>query len=509
MNRCAPPPAQHDPADASVNPDTPDMMPLRPLRRASRRRATDTLSRSFTAGLVGLACATPGVAQEPADTLPPAEPPTIGDFVEADLARGPITAIVAGVVSQGQVDFLNAWGTLSAETTDSTTVMTPMAFPALSEILLAMTVRAFASTGALDADAPLSRWLPEWTGRLGGVTLNQLLSHTAGLDQSPLLPDQTWEEAIAALDDDSFVAEPGAVYSVSRYSFPLAAYVLERLAGMPFTEIAGQAVLAPLGMARSTFDPDSARAAGLATGYERGPDGPIPVAPPTEENGLPVLYTTTPDVLQLLSAWMSGVIRGSSPVGTAPPDVPRLDVTRHFGDGVMQDVAALVPQAWSNRGGAGFGSALHLYPEQETALFIWGNGDIPRGTLTWVRTLVAEAVGDVETSLASQGVRVTRSLDPSLAPDGLDELNEWAGLYRNGGALIGLRLVDGVLNIFDGERDIPLQGIAPATFAAPGGLPLELLRVGDQRVVLFDDLAYAWESAEVPAAPPGGGGAER
>lgn len=480
------------------------MRTISPTSHVSDRRRPPR-SLLVALGLLVVVPATGLQAQaEPDSATALIDPPTLEDFVEADFG-GPITAIVAGVVSQGEIDFLNAWGTLSAEGTDSADVVTLMAFPALTEVLLAMTVRAFASTGALDPDAPLSTWLPEWTGRLGRVTLNQLLSHTAGLDQSPVLPDQSWDEALAALDDDAFVAEPGSVFSVSRYSFPLAALVLERLAGMPFTDIASQAVLAPLGMGLSTFDPDSAVAAGMATGYIRGPDGPVAVDPPAEENGLPVLYTATPDVLQLLSAWMTGGIRGSAPLGTAPADVPRLDVSRHFGDGVMQDVAALVPQAWSNRGGAGFASSIHMYPEQATALFIWGNGDVPRGTLTWIRQLVAQAVGDVETSLASQGVRVTRSLDPTLQPDGLDELSEWAGLYRNGGALIGLRLVDGVMNIFDGQQDIPLQGIAPATFAAPGGSPLELVRIEDQRLILYDNLAYAWESADIPPAPAGGG----
>ena len=421
--------------------------------------------------------------------------------VAADLAGAP-TAIVAGVVTQGELDFLQAWGTLSVESSTAVEVQTAMAFPALSEILLAMTVRAFGAAGALDPEAPLSVLLPERTGMLGRVTLDQLLSHTSGLDNAALAPGQSWDEALAGLDDDAFVAEPGTIFSLSRYSFPLAAHVLERAVGMPFTDIVTAAVLTPLGMAGSTFDVAAAASRGLAVGYEFGPSGPTAVNPAPFVDGMPVLYTTAPDVLQLLSAWMTEGIRGSSPLGSAPADVPRLDVTRHFGDGVMQDVAALVPQAWVNRVGAGFGTAIHLYPEQETALFIWSNGDVAVGTLSWIRQLVAEAVGDVETTMASQGVRVTRTLDSGLQPDGLDDLDEWAGLYRNGSAYVGLRLIDGQLYYFDGQQDVPLLGVGPATFAARNGPSLELLRLGDRRMLMFGNLAYAWESAEVP--PPGG-----
>ncbi len=422
-------------------------------------------------------------------------------MVAADLTGVP-TGVVAGVVTQGELDFLQAWGTISAESTTAVEVQTAMAFPALSEILLAMTVRAFGAAGALDPAAPLSIILPERTGRLGRVTLNQLLSHTSGLDNAALPPGQSWDDALAGLDDGAFVAEPGEIFSLSRYSFPLAAHVLERVVGMPFSDIVTAAVLTPLGMAGSTFDVAEATSRGLAVGYDVGPSGPTPVSPAPFVDGMPVLYTTAPDVLQLLSAWMTEGIRGSSPIGSAPADVPRLDVTRHFGDGVMQDVAALVPQAWVNRVGAGFGTAIHIYPEQETALFIWSNGDVARGTLNWIRQLVAEAVGDVETTMASQGVRVTRTLDSELQPDGLDDLDEWAGLYRNGSSLVGLRLIDGQLYYYDGQRDVPLLGIGPATFAARNGPSLELLRLGDRRMLLYGNLAYAWESAEIP--PPGG-----
>ncbi|MEQ9569179.1 MAG: hypothetical protein RLN75_03225, partial [Longimicrobiales bacterium] len=251
--------------------------------------------------------------------------------------------------------------------------------------------------------------------------------------------------------------------------------------------------------------PDTAVARGRITGYEATEAGSRAVEPATTWEGLPVLYTAAPDVLQLLSAWMAGGIRGSSPIGTAPPAVPRLDPSRHFGDGVVQDVAALVPQAWVNHQGAGFGTSIHMYPEAEAALFVWSNGVIPRNTLFWVRRLLAEAVGDVETSMASQGVRVTRSTDPALRPDGLDDLSEWQGLYRNGAAQLGLRYTDDQLWYCDGTRDLPLQGIGPATFAyrgEGGGPPLQLVRVGDRRVVLYGALAYAWETAEVPV--PGG-----
>jgi CubicO group peptidase (beta-lactamase class C family) len=467
-------------------------------------------SRAFAAfGIVAASVLGSGSAaagQEPAPAAPAQQAPNLETIVAGDLT-GWATGIVAGVVVQGELDFLEAWGTAGLEATDSLEATALFAYPGMTEIMVAVTVRALGAAGMLDPQAPLSRVISEATGRLGRVTLDQLLSHTSGLDNSALPPGTTWAEALDALDDDAFVAEPGEVFSVSRYSYPLAARVLERAVGMPFRDIAAQAVLTPLGMGRSTFDLATARERGLATGYRYGENGPIAVEPVAEAAGLPVLFTAAPDVLQLLSAWMSGGIRGSSPVGGAPADVPRMDPSRHFNDGLTQDVVALVPQATVNREDLGFGTTIHLYPEQETGLFVWSNGPLPRGTVVWIRGLLAEAVGDLETSMASQGIPVRRTVDPSFMPDGLDDLAEWQGLYRNGSALIGLQYSEGQLRFFDGQNTFPLQGVGPATFAYRGeggsGPPLQLLRLGDRLAVLYGNLAYAWESAELPSA--GGG----
>ncbi|MBT8403572.1 MAG: beta-lactamase family protein [Gemmatimonadetes bacterium] len=470
---------------------------------------TTTTSRTlavtaFTALSLGLAA--PVATQEPAPAAPPPGAPTLDSVVAEDLTSF-ATGMVAGVVVQGELDFLAAWGTPDRQSTDSLEATSLLASPGMTEILVAVTVRALGAAGLLDPQAPLSRILAEATGRLGQVTLDQLLSHTSGLDNAAVPAGRTWAEALDGLGDDAFVAEPGEVFSASRYSYPLAARVLERAVGMPFAEIATQAVLTPLGMGRSTFDLDTARERGLTTGYRFDGSGPVAVEPVERAAGLPVLFTSTPDVLQLLSAWMSGGIRGSSPLGAAPADVPRMDPARHFSDGLTQDVEALVPQAAINRDDLGFRTTIHLYPEQETGLFIWANGPVPGRTIVWIRSLLAEAVGDVETSMASQGIPVRRTVDPTFMPDGLDDLAEWVGLYRNGSALIGLQFSEGQLRFFDGEETYPLQGVGPATFAYVGestsGPPLQLLRLGDRLIVLYGNLAYAWESAEVTA--PGGG----
>ncbi|MBT8338359.1 MAG: beta-lactamase family protein, partial [Gemmatimonadetes bacterium] len=147
---------------------------------------TTTTSRTLavtalTALSLGLAA--PVAAQEPAPAAPPPQAPTLDAVVAEDLTSF-ATGMVAGVVVQGELDFLAAWGTPDRQSTDSLEATSLLASPGMTEILVAVTVRALGAAGLLDPQAPLSRILAEATGRLGQVTLDQLLSHTSGLDNA-------------------------------------------------------------------------------------------------------------------------------------------------------------------------------------------------------------------------------------------------------------------------------------------------------------------------------------
>ncbi|MEK9507389.1 serine hydrolase domain-containing protein [Gemmatimonadota bacterium Y43] len=454
--------------------------------------------------LVGLALSAPLGAQVADSTAQAATDlaDELDTVVQADLEGTVGTGMVAGLVVAGELDFLQAWG-FDAEGGDSLQVTATFAYPGLTEVLVAMTIRALGAGGMVDPTAPLADLVGGVSDGLGRVTLDQLLTHTSGLADD-LLPEGAEGDAhLWALDADDFVAAPGEVYSVSRYSYPLAVRVLERVLNMPFPAIATQAVLTPLGMAGSTFDPAVAQQRDLATGYITTQAGRTAAEPVASLQGLPVLYTSTPDVLQLLAAWMSGGIRGSDPLVAGAEEAARIDPSRRLGDGVVVDVEALVPQAWITRFDAGFGTTIHMYPASEAALFVMSNGPLPRNSVLWIRQRVAEAVGDVETTMATEGVPVFRSTEPTRMPTGLDDLDEWHGLYRNGPIQLGLRLVDGQLWYFDGRTDLPLQGVGPATFAyvsQGAAVPLQLVEADGERLVLFAGKAYRWETAEIPAA---------
>ena len=87
-----------------------------------------------------------------------------------------------GLYHGGRIQFLEAWGNPDLEAVEPLSTDALFAFPAFTEVLVAAAARALSAARVLDVRTPLARYIPELPQGLGRVTLDQLLSHTAGLD---------------------------------------------------------------------------------------------------------------------------------------------------------------------------------------------------------------------------------------------------------------------------------------------------------------------------------------
>lgn len=95
-----------------------------------------------------------------------------------------------------------------------------------------------------------------------GITLGQLLGHTAGLpgdpptlrrphDDYPILAF-THVELYASLAASESAFEPGTDWAYSNFGYAVAGHALERAAGRPFEALLAEELFEPLGMASST-----------------------------------------------------------------------------------------------------------------------------------------------------------------------------------------------------------------------------------------------------------------
>ncbi|MFF5449366.1 serine hydrolase [Streptomyces sp. NPDC012888] len=128
--------------------------------------------------------------------------------------------------------------------------------------------------GRLELEAPVHRYLPEFTG--GGkelITVRQLLTHTSGLRSwAPFYQETTREGRLRLLWSVRPQEPPGSVYRYSDLNLIALQLLLERLTGSTLDVLLRDGITAPLGMDRTRYlPPPSWRRCTAATEVQRPP----------------------------------------------------------------------------------------------------------------------------------------------------------------------------------------------------------------------------------------------
>ncbi len=208
----------------------------------------------------------------------------VDELVGRQLAEHHIPGAVVTVVADGRTVLSAGYGL--ADRTDRTPMdpaRTTLLGASEAKVMTAIAAAQLIAAGRIDPDADVNRYLTDVTiedtfpGR--PVTMNHLLTHTAGFDKDYVGLNGTGSTGIAALGDSLAekqpirVRPPGEAMSYDNYGVALAGHVVEEVSGQPFDRYVAERILRPLGMDSTTFtQPTPTRlAARLATGHR--PDG--------------------------------------------------------------------------------------------------------------------------------------------------------------------------------------------------------------------------------------------
>lgn len=130
--------------------------------------------------------------------------------------------------------------------------------------ITAVLVAQLVESGALEWNAPVQAVIPEFKGAgKESITIEHLLTHTAGLRTAERVPDEfPWPHKIATICESPIEPDwhPGAKagYHISG-TWYLLAEIIQRVTNTSFEEVARKKILDPLGMKNSgfTFAPSS------------------------------------------------------------------------------------------------------------------------------------------------------------------------------------------------------------------------------------------------------------
>ena len=164
--------------------------------------------------------------------------------------------------------------------------------------------------GKIDIDAPVSRYLPEFTGGAKArVTVRNLLTHTSATTPGVTGVWTGYEAGIQQACRQPLSGEPGTVFRYSDTNFILLAEIVRRVAGKPVDEFATTEFYQPLGMRDTMYRPPAAlrgRIAPTTRGTERGV-----VHDPTSQRmggvaGHAGLFTTAADAARFCRMLLGG-----------------------------------------------------------------------------------------------------------------------------------------------------------------------------------------------------------
>ncbi|MCP3818090.1 beta-lactamase family protein [Streptomyces sp. A3M-1-3] len=198
-------------------------------------------------------------------------------------AEGRAPSVVAAVVRGGRTVWTGSRTSVEGHGPDANV---QYRIGSITKTFTAVLVLRLRDEGLLSLGDPLEKHLPG-TG-VGEVTIGQLLGHTAGLAAET--PGPWWERTSGALRPElgdvlgerPVLHPAGGKFHYSNPGYTLLGSLVEALRGAPWEEVLRREVLEPLGLRRTTAQPEAPHAGGWAV----HPWADVMLPEPLEDLGL-------------------------------------------------------------------------------------------------------------------------------------------------------------------------------------------------------------------------------
>ncbi|HYN80529.1 MAG TPA: serine hydrolase, partial [Gemmatimonadaceae bacterium] len=280
---------------------------------------------------------------------------------------------------------------------------------------------------------------------------------------------------IASLNETELVYAPETRTKYSNAAIATVGFVLERTEGQPFAKYLKHAVLDPLGLERSSFEPTPEITKDLAKAYMWTIDGRVFEAPTFELGISPAgsMYTTVTDMGRFMSALFAGgrgskgQMLGASTIDEmwtpqfAPPG-------QKTGYGIGFGVRELEGRRTVGHGGAiyGFATTLKVMPDDKLGVVVVTTKDAANAVTNRVANFALTVMLAVRQGKPIPQPEITSPIDPEL-------VRRIAGRYVNGPN--GVDLIEGAGKL--------------SKLSSAGGEQVRLRTLGDALIV-DDKLAY-------------------
>lgn len=278
------------------------------------RRRDDAASRLRGAGISGVAacallmtvtaCVSKPDSKVATQTQATQLATDISALARKELEQTGLTSLQIAVAYDGVVVLSEAYGEADTELDVEASPETRYRTASISKWFTATAVMRLAEAGALDLDAPIQTYCPEFPEKRWPVSARHLLGHTSGIRHY-----RDFEEEYAAAKSDAerqsiehmflrdrysrvtrytdvvaplavfaeepLLFEPGSRYLYSSFGYRVLGCVLEGAAGQPYKDVLQEHLFSRVGMADTVEDDAWAIIPNRASGYDLDDDGAL------------------------------------------------------------------------------------------------------------------------------------------------------------------------------------------------------------------------------------------
>jgi len=204
-------------------------------------------------------------------------PPRIAGLdatITALMERGHFPGAAVAVTRDGEPIHVGVYGLADIAHEAPVTPRTVFELASLTKQMTALAVMTLVEEGRLALEDELVDYLEDSPEAWTGITVDQLLSHTAGLEhrfertvEDVLLLEYTREDMLASAKATPMLSEPGTDWSYSDQGYFLLGVIVESVTGRSFADHMQAAFFEPLGMERTHMLDQRSIVPRLAQGY--------------------------------------------------------------------------------------------------------------------------------------------------------------------------------------------------------------------------------------------------
>jgi CubicO group peptidase (beta-lactamase class C family) len=239
--------------------------------------ARTTPSLLALAAMIGLGASSPTIVRS-ANSVSAApsrpKPDALDKYIQADIETRKLPAVVVGVFQDGKILRSGAYGYSNLELGTRATTETVFEIGSVSKQFTATLILQLMEEGKLSLDDAISKYVDSLPETWRGVTLRNLLNHTAGIPDIETIfgyesyrNRYTVEEIVKVASSRPVEFAPGTKWSYSNTNYYLLALAIQAIDRKTYSQSLQDRIFKPLGMTSSRESDPWAVITNRASGY--------------------------------------------------------------------------------------------------------------------------------------------------------------------------------------------------------------------------------------------------